>query len=277
MFIDVKDLTTSQRQHWLQYAVAPRPIALASTVSKQGRANLAPFSFFNLFSADPPIIVFSPARRLRDQSTKHTLENMQSTPEVVVHVCDYTLVQQVNITSADYPDDVDEFEKAGLTAVASSLVRPPRVIEAKVALECKVSEIKPLGNKGGAGNLVIAEILCMHLADEILTQDRTMIDPLRLQHVARMGGDDYVKVTRQNTFKVSKPRQPLPLGFDCLPDFILRSTALNSNQKGMLANCNEIPLCDELFTGTASHERAALLLDLGLVDEAWQVLLHSPH
>lgn len=274
MIFDIATLNVVERQQLLQSAIAPRPIALASTVNKYGVVNIAPFSFFNVFSAEPPIVIFSVARRVRNNTTKHTLENIYDVPEVVIHVCDYAMVQQVNIASAEYPEGVNECDKAGFTTAASSMIRPPRINEAKIALECKVKEIKPLGRSGGSGNLIIAKVLCMHVNEEVMNSERTMIDPLKFEHVARIGGDEYVRVNRHNVFSIQKPSKDLPIGFDGIPEHIRSSKVLTGNQLGLLANCPRVPERDDTFTGVCSHERAALLLDLGLIEEAWQTLLH---
>lgn len=273
MLLDCKDLSPGQLQQWLQHAVAPRPIALASTVSKDGQPNLAPFSFFNLFSASPPVVIFSPARRVRDNTTKHTLNNLYFVPEVVIHICDHAMVQQMNLASCDYADDVNEFIKAGFTAAPSTRVRPHRVNEAKIAMECVVKEIKPLGKNGGAGNLVIAEVLCLHVDECILNSEHSMIDPLRIEYIARLGGDFYTSVHRQNVFTLSKP-QGEAIGIDRLPASIKNSTVLTGNHLGMLASVTTMPGKNQLSTGEYTHQRAARLLDLGLIDEAWQILNH---
>ncbi|MCZ8134415.1 MAG: flavin reductase family protein, partial [Algoriphagus sp.] len=179
-----KDLSVPELQAILQGAVAPRPIAFASTIDKEGNVNLSPFSFFNMFSANPPILIFSPSRRVRDNSTKHTLENVLEVPEVVIHIVGFELVEQMSLASTEYPKGVNEFEKAGLTAITSDLVSPPRVKEAPVAFECKVNEVKSLGLGGGAGNLVICEVIKIHLDERILDK-KGVIDPHQLAPVAR--------------------------------------------------------------------------------------------
>lgn len=277
MFFDLKKMNVAKRQQLLQSAVAPRPIALVSTVNKNGEVNVAPFSFFNLFSSEPPIVIISVARRVRDNTTKHTLENIYDVPEVVIHICDYEMAQQVNIASAEYPLGVNECEKAGFTTTASTMIQPPRINEAKIALESRVTAIKPLGREGGAGNLVLAKVLCMHVNDDVLSGNGAMIDPLKIEHIARMGADDYVRVNKQNLFKIAKPPRNLPIGFDALPESIRTSPVLTGNHLGLLASCTGIPQRDEQFRGVLSHERAALLLKLGLIDEAWQTLLNCDY
>ncbi|HMO32847.1 MAG TPA: flavin reductase family protein [Lacibacter sp.] len=291
MLLDIQSLNPVQRQTWLQHAVAPRPIAFASTIDKAGNLNLSPFSFFNLFSSNPPVVVFSPSRRVRDNTTKHTLENVQEVPEVVISIVDYEMVQQMSLASCEYPKGVNEFEKAGFTAVPATQVRPPLVKESKINLECRVLEVKPLGPEGGAGNLVICEVLCMHVNDNILNAEGTMIDQRKLHHVARLGGDWYCRVDESNLFSVEKPNVQLGIGMDALPEQIRRSPILTGNQLGQLANVHQLPVPDPAFTDERLrsivqyfsvnpqemdrelHRYAATLLDAGKVQEAWQVLL----
>lgn len=280
-----------QRMAWLQHAIAPRPICFASTIDKEGNVNLSPFSFFNLFSSNPPIVIFSPARKGRDNTTKHTLENVLDFPEVVINICDYNMVQQVSLASCEFPKGVDEFTKAGFTKESSLLVKPPRVKESPVQLECKVIEVKPLGTEGGAGNLVIAEVLLMHVDDAILNEDNTMIDQTKLHHVARLGGDWYCKVDSSNLFRVEKPNLKLGIGVDALPVSIRNSNILTGNHLGQLGNVHELPFVDPAFNDDRLkniiqyysinpddmekelHVYAKELLDAGKVSEAWQVLL----
>ena len=290
MFLSLNDLKPAEVQNYLQHAIAPRPICLASTIDKEGRVNLSPFSFFNLFSSTPPILVFSPARRVRDNTTKHSLQNVLEIPEVVVNIVDYDMVQQVSLSSCDFPKGVNEFEKAGLTMAPSSMIRPPRVKESKVSMECKVIEVKALGSEGGAGNLVICEILCLHIEESILDENK-MIDQLKLHHVARLGGDWYCRVDENNLFKVAKPNTQLGIGIDALPRTIWQSKILSGNNLGQLANVNELPVVDTTFNDDRLrtiiqyyavnpgeldqelHRYAKELLDEGKVNEAWQVLL----
>lgn len=280
-----------QKQQWLQHAVAPRPVCFASTIDKEGNVNLSPFSFFNLFSSNPPIVVFSPARRVRDNSTKHTLENVLEVPEVVINIVDYDMVQQVSLSSCEFPKEVNEFVKAGFTQEAATLVQPHMVKESKVKMECKVVEVKPLGNEGGAGNLVICEVLRMHVDDSILNAEGTMIDQRKLQLIARLGGDWYCKVDEQSLFHVAKPNTQLGIGIDALPETIRNSSILTGNNLGQLANVHEYPTVDATFEDERLksiiqyfsinpdemdkelHKYAKELLDAGKVNEAWQVLL----
>lgn len=291
MKIDFKNTPPAQRQNWLQHAIAPRPVCFASTINKSGQVNLSPFSFFNLFSSNPPILVFSPARRVRDNTTKHTLDNVLEIPEVVINIVDVSMVQQVSLSSCEYPQGVDEFTMAGFTPIASEKISPPRVAESKVQLECSVLEVKPLGSEGGAGNLIICEVLIMHIADEILNADQSMIDQKKLHHVARLGGDWYCRVDESNLFHVAKPNQHLGIGFPGLPEAILHSPILTGNQLAQLANVEKIPLAEpgfydphvkeiiQYFSPNPDemelelHRHAAHLLNQQKVQEAWQVLL----
>ncbi len=202
--LNMAELTAAQKQNWLLSAVAPRPIALASTVNRDGQVNLSPFSFFNVFSSDPPILIFSPARRIRDGSRKHTLMNIEEVAEVAISIVDASILQQVNIASAEYPDGVNEFEWAGFTQMPSTRIRPPFVKESKVSMECKVREIKPMGKSGGAGNLIICEVLVMHIDEEVLNEAGS-ICPIKFSQVARLGADWYTQVAETALFKLCKP------------------------------------------------------------------------
>jgi flavin reductase (DIM6/NTAB) family NADH-FMN oxidoreductase RutF len=293
MILDLKNLSPAERQNFLQHAIAPRPVCFASTIDAAGNVNLSPFSFFNLFSSNPPIIVFSPARRVRDNTTKHTLQNVLQVPEVVVNICDYNMVQQVSLASCEYPKGTDEFVKAGFTKAPSQLISPPRVKESPVQLECKVTEVKSLGTQGGAGNLVIAEVLLMHINDAILDESKTMIDQTKLHHIARLGGDWYCKVNSSNLFKVAKPNVQLGIGVDALPASIKNSTVLTGNNLGQLANVHTMPFVEAAFYDEKLkniiqyyainpdemeqelHRYAKELLSAGKVPEAWQVLLSA--
>ncbi len=291
MIIDLSSLTPPQRQNWLQHAIAPRPVAFASTIDKAGNVNLSPFSFFNLFSSNPPIVIFSPARRVRDNTTKHTLENVLEVPEVVINICDYDMVHQVSLSSCEFPKGVDEFTKTGFTQQQATLVKPPMVKEAKVKLECKVIEVKHLGTEGGAGNLVICEVLAMHVDESILNAEGTMIDQNKIHHIARLGGDWYCVVNEANLFMVEKPNVKLGIGYDALPDALKNSAILTANNLGQLANVHEMPVVDASYDSERLrniihyfslnpddmekelHTYAKELLDKGKVSEAWQVLL----
>lgn len=291
MKIVLSELPIMQKQAWLQHAIAPRPICFASTIDEAGHINLSPFSFFNLFSSNPPIVVFSPARRGRDNTTKHTLENVLAVPECVINIVDYSMVQQMSLSSCEFPKGVDEFIKAGFTKEAASMVQPPMIKEAKIKLECKINEVKSLGEQGGAGQLVIAEVLCMHIDDSILNETGTMIDQTKLELVARLGGDWYCRVNTQNLFKVAKPNTALGIGIDAIPDSIKQSSILTGNHLGQLGNVHELPSIDPAFHDDRLkniiqyysinpnemeqelHKYAAELLTQEKVQEAWQILL----
>lgn len=291
MKIDLSTLSPAQKQAWLQHAVAPRPIAFASTIDAAGNANLSPFSFFNLFSSNPPVVIFSAARRVRDNTTKHTLQNVIEVPECVINICDYAMVQQTSLASCEYPKGVDEFVKAGFTKEAATMVRVPMVKEAKIKMECKVLETKSLGENGGAGQLIIAEVLCMHVDDSILNSEGSMIDQRKIELVARLGGDWYCKVNPDNLFTVPKPNTQLGIGIDALPAGIRNSKTLTGNDLGMLANVHEMPVVDPAFEDAQLknivqyfsvnpeemeqelHRYAAKLLAANQVAAAWQVLL----
>jgi flavin reductase (DIM6/NTAB) family NADH-FMN oxidoreductase RutF len=226
-------------------AVSPRPIALASTMDKAGNVNLSPFSFFNIFSTRPVILVFSPSRRQRDNSTKHTLENILETKEVVINTVSYAMVEQVSLASSEYSKDVNEFIKAGLTEIKSEKVRPPRVKESPVSFECRVLEVKQLGTEGGGGNLAICEVQLMHVQEFILN-DKGKIDPQKIDNVARLGENYYCRVIGENVFEVPKPVTPVGIGIDQLPADIRNSTVLTGNNLARLANIDTLPSDDEL-------------------------------
>ncbi len=294
MVIDLAACTPMVKQQWLQHAIAPRPICLASTINSNGQVNLSPFSFFNLFSSHPPIVVFSPARRVRDNTTKHTLQNVQEVPEVVIHIVDFDMVQQVSLSSCEFPREVNEFVKAGFTEVPATLVRPPMVKESKVKMECRVNDIVALGTEGGAGNLVICEVLRMHIDDSILDADGKMIDQRKLHQVARLGGNWYSRVSESNLFEVEKPNVKLGIGIDALPENIRNSSILSGNDLGQLANVHELPVVEPSFHNerlqhifqyyAVSPEEmeqelqryAKELLQQQQVQAAWQVLLALP-
>ena len=292
MILDMKLLTVAERQNYLQHAIAPRPVCFASTISLSGQINLSPFSFFNLFSSNPPIVIFSPSRRVRDGSTKHSLENVLEVPEVVINIVDAEMVQQVSLASCEYPKDVNEFIKAGFTAEPATLVKPPMVKESKVKMECAVQEIKSLGVEGGAGNLVICEVLRMHISENILNEKK-MIDQRKLHHVARLGGDWYCRVDETNLFCVEKPNTKTGIGIDQLPESVRQSTIFTGNHLGRLANVHTQPVADPAFDDAQVrsivqyyslnpeemevelYRYACTLLDCGKVDEAWQVVLYA--
>ena len=242
--INPHDLSSAQLQAYLQSAVAPRPIAFASTMNSKGQPNLSPFSFFNVFSANPPILIFSPARRVRDNSIKHTLLNVQDLHEVVINVVDYAMVQQMSLSSSEYAEGVNEFVKAGLTPIPSMLVMPYRVKEAPVQFECKVNEIIALGNQGGAGNLVICEVLKIHISEAIIDEKGAIIQE-KLDLVARLGGNWYSRAN-VGLFEVPKPLTTLGIGVDAIPDFIKNSGLFSGNDLGLLANVAALPSPEEV-------------------------------
>jgi flavin reductase (DIM6/NTAB) family NADH-FMN oxidoreductase RutF len=290
MVFDIKNTPLSDLQQYLQSAIAPRPICFASTIDKEGNINLSPFSFFNMFSYSPPIVIFSPVRRGRDNTIKHSLVNVLEIPEVVINIVDFDMVQQMSLASCEFSQGINEFEKAGFTMEAATMVKPPLVKESKIKLECKVIEIKPLGKQAGAGNLVIAEVLMIHIDESVLGNDGK-IDQRKLNLVARLGGDWYCKVDETNLFKVAKPNKEIGIGVDSLPASIRTSKILTGNNLGQLANVNESPNVDPAFDDNKLknivqyysinpdemekelHYYAKELLDSGKVAEAWQVLL----
>jgi len=290
MTLDLKDLTPAEKQYYLQHVVAPRPVCFASTIDKDGQVNLSPFSFFNMFSSNPPIVVFSPARRVRDNTTKHTLQNVLEVPEVVINIVTYDMVQQTSLASCEYPKGTDEFIKAGFTKEPATMVKPPMVKESNAKLECRVLEVKSLGEIGGAGQLVICEVLRIHLDDSLLNEDKK-IDQTKLELIARLGGDWYCRVNKDNLFTVPKPNVKLGIGMDALPESIRFSKLLTGNHLGMLANVHEMPVIQPSFDDDhlknifqyyslnpadmerEVHSYAAKLLDQAKVYEAWQVLL----
>ena len=290
MILDLKDLKTAEKQYYLQHVVAPRPICFASTIDKAGNVNLSPFSFFNLFSSNPPIVIFSPSRRVRDNTIKHTLGNVMEVPEVVINIVTYEMVHQVSLASCEYPKEMNEFEKAGFTSEPATIVKPPMVKESKAKMECKVIEVKPLGKEGGAGNLVICEVLRLHIDDSLLDENKK-IDQRKIHHIARLGGDWYCKVDETNLFMVPKPNTELGIGVDALPESIRNSEILTGNDLGHLANIREMPVIEPSFDDPhlkniiqyysmnpdemekELHSYAKKLLGEGKVKEAWQVLL----
>ena len=284
--INPKELPVGKMHSYLLGAITPRPIAFASTVDKEGNVNLSPFSFFNCFGANPPILIFSPARRARDNTTKHTYENLREVPEVVIHIVNYNMVQQTSLASTEYPKGVNEFVKAGFTQAPSSIVKPPRVKESPVAMECKVLQIIQTGDQGSAGNLVICEVLLMHINEAILDAEGR-IDPWKLDAVARLGSDWYCRVQGDSIFKVPKPLDKLGIGFDQIPENIRRSKILTGNDLGLLGNVEKLPdqasieeikNKNEVKTAlqkgeVAIHQLAHQYLLAGNVMDAWKILL----
>ncbi len=290
--IDPKDLPVQKLHQYLLGAIGPRPIAFASTVDAEGKPNLAPFSFFNVFSANPPILIFSPARSGRTNTTKDTYNNVKIVPEVVINVVNYDIVHQMSLASSPYAPGVNEFEKAGFTALKSDSVKPFRVAESPVQFECKVNEVIELGTEGGAGNLIICEVLKIHIHDEVLDSNG-MIDQQKIDLVARMGGDWYSRANAESMFEITKPISTCGIGFDALPVDIKSSKVLSGNNLGHLAgiekipdetNVNEYKLLElsDLFVSLEDnplaleqelHKRAQSLLDENKLEEAWLTLL----
>jgi flavin reductase (DIM6/NTAB) family NADH-FMN oxidoreductase RutF len=290
--IDPKEIKTTQMHAYMLACIAPRPIAFASTMDRDGIPNLAPFSFFNAFGSNPPTVVFSPARRVRDNTTKHTLENIYDTKEVVINTVSYAMVQQVSLASCEYPRGTNEFAKAGFTPLPSELIKPFRVKESPVQMECKVVDVKETGTEGGAANLIICEILLMHISEDILNAEKR-IDPDKIDLVARMGGDLYCRASGSALFEVAKPNLKLGIGVDHIPEQIRLSKILTGNNLGQLGNASHIPTEDEINSIKQSetissilkspkstteklelvHMHAKKLLDEGNVDDAWKTLL----
>lgn len=284
------ELKTAQLHAYLLGAVSPRPICFASTIDETGRPNLSPFSFFNAFGSNPPTLIFSPARRVRDNTTKHTLHNVMATKEVVINVVSYDMVQQASLASCEYPAGVDEFIKSGFTPLPSEKVKPFRVAESPAQLECRVKQVIETGTEGGAANLIICELLCMHLNEAVL-DEAGVIDPHKIDLVARMGGDYYCRASGSAVFKVPKPNAHLGIGIDALPERIRQSPVLTGNNLGILGNSTSLPVVSEPlyderlrqilrdYEGDDNnrirelHGYAKELLDTGDVAKAWSVLL----
>ena len=285
--LEPKDVSTAKLHSYLLSAVAPRPIAFASTIDADGNANLSPFSFFNVFSANPPILIFSPARRVRDNTVKHTLINAEATKEVVINVVNYNMVHQASLSSTEYPNGVNEFEKAGLGMLKSDIVKPFRVAESPVQFECKVNDIIALGTEGGAGNLIICEVVKMHIEKDILNNEGN-IDQKKLDLVARAGGSYYSRV-RKGFFEIPKPISTLGIGVDNLPEEVKSSLTLPGHDLGMLANVEALPTQDEVaifvkelgdkyskikdISIREKHKLARNYLSFGDINNAWKLLL----
>jgi flavin reductase (DIM6/NTAB) family NADH-FMN oxidoreductase RutF len=285
--IDPKSLPTSTLHSYLLSAVAPRPIAFASTMDANGNANLSPYSFFNIFSTNPPILIFSPSRRVRDNSIKHTLINARETKEVVISVVNFDMVHQMSLTSTEFPEGVNEFEKAGLTMLKSDIVKPFRIAESPAQFECKVNEIIELGTEGGAGNLVICEIVKIHIDDDVLNTDGS-INQEKLDLVARAGGSYYSRA-KKGFFEIPKPLSSIGIGVDNFPEEVRNSMVLTGNDLGMLANVESLPTEQEVATfiediserypkikqstHRQKHKLARNYLSFGDVISAWKILL----
>ena len=286
------DLPVQKLHQYLLGAIGPRPIAFASTIDVDGKPNLAPFSFFNVFSANPPILIFSPARSGRSNTTKDTYNNVKVVPEVVINVVNYDIVQQMSLASSPYPSNVDEFVKSGFTSLASETIKPMRVAESPVQFECKVNQVVELGNEGGAGNLIICEVTRIHINENVLDENG-MIDQHKIDLVSRMGGDWYCRADQNSMFEIKKPITTCGIGFDQLPIDIVSSVVFSKNDLGQLAGIEELPnetdvneyklleLSDLFVTldndaeklENELHLRALSLLKQNKLDEAWLTLL----
>jgi flavin reductase (DIM6/NTAB) family NADH-FMN oxidoreductase RutF len=289
--LDPKELTQPKLHQYLLGAIGPRPIAFASTLDAEGRSNLAPYSFFNVFSSNPPILIFSPARRGRDNTTKHTLENALVTKECVINIVNYAMVEQMSLASTEYPEGVSEFEKTGLTPIASEVVKPFRVKEAPVQFECKINDVVALGTQGGAGNLVICEVVRIHVSEDILDEDGR-ISPVKIDQVARMGGHFYTRAN-QGLFQLPQPMTQVGIGFDKMPEDVRTSQVLTGNELAQLAGVEALPNETEVneyklteladmfmeYEGRASeleqqlHQKAKALVADKKITEAWMTLL----
>lgn len=283
--INPKEIPIPELHGLLLGAVSPRPIAFASTIDSNGKVNLSPFSFFNVFSANPPIMIFSPARRVRGNTIKHTLENAMSTKEVVINIVNYDMVQQMSLASVEYGQGVNEFEKAGFTEITSETIKPPRVKESPVSFECKVNEIVHLGSEGGAGNLIICEVTKIHLDTQILDENGK-IDPNKIDTVARMGGNWYSRASGNSIFEIPKPTSTIGMGIDKIPDTIRKSNILTGNELGQLGTFEKIPevpptdnssVSDIIDSNTNVEERLHQLakgyLAKNQIEQAWAVLM----
>ena len=275
--LDPKELPVPKLHRYLLGSIGPRPIAFASTIDKEENRNLAPFSFFNVFSANPPILIFSPARSGRTNTTKNTHDNVKEIAEVVINVVTYNMVHQMSLTSSPFEAGVDEFEKAGFTPIASDTIRPFRVKESPVQIECKVIEVKELGNNGGAGNLVICEVQKIHVAEEVLDENQ-MVDQQKIDLVSRMGGNWYCRANDSSMFEVDKPITTIGVGVDALPKTIRSSRHLTGNDLGILGNMQSIPTEEEIknalaVTDTPSLSLAKELINNNKPQQAYAVLM----
>lgn len=285
--LEPKDLKTPQVHSYLLGAIGPRPIAFASTINSQGEPNLAPFSFFNVFSAAPPIMIFSPARSGRTNTTKNTFDNVKEVPEVVINVVNFPMVQQMSLASSEYPKGVNEFLKAGFTMQQSDIVKPFRVLESPAQFECKVNQVVELGTTGGAGNLIICEVVKMHFREEYL-DEKGVIDQRKIDLVARMGGNWYCRAHGDALFEIEKPLTTLGIGVDAIPAPIRNSHILSGNHLGQLGNVEKMPTPEERIEiagmtesknvvqrGEESvHKLVGDWLNKGKVKEAWALLMN---
>ena len=281
--IKPEDIPTTKLHGYLLGAVAPRPIAFASTIDKDGNPNLSPFSFFNVFGSNPPVMIFSPARRVRGNTTKHTLQNIERVKEVVINVVNFDIVQQMSLSSSEYPKETNEFEKAGFTMLSSDEVKPFRVAESPVQFECKVTDVIYTGDEGGAGNLIICKVVKIHINENVLDANG-MIDQHKIDLVARAGGSYYSRA-RDGFFEIPKPVSSLGIGVDQIPQAIKNSTVLTGNNLGMLGNISSLPTDDDVDNFAKEHPQFMVLemvkkhtfaqqyLDKNDIESAWKVLL----
>lgn len=284
--IDPNQIPQQELHHLLLTAVAPRPICFASTIDKKGNVNLSPFSFFNVFSSNPPVMIFSPARRRRDNTTKHTYENILEVKETVINIVNYPIVEQMSLSSTEYDKGINEFIKAGLTQVPSEKVSPPRVGEAPISFECKVDQVIELGKNGGAGNLVIARVVLIHMKEKYINENG-FLDTKKLDLVARMGGSWYSRANQSSLFEIPKPIINKGIGIDSLPNEIKKSEVLSANNLGRLGNIEKLPTKDNinkimikygLISETSKlklHQKAKELLENGDTEEALAILLFT--
>ena len=275
--IDIQSGETAGLYQYLSAAVTPRPIAFVSTIDSEGNENLSPFSFFNVFSVNPPILVFSPVRRVRNNTSKHTLDNVHQVKECVISLVTEEIAQQVSLASCDFDKETNEFEKAGFTAIKSDLISPSRIKESPINFECKVNEVITLGEEGGAGSLVLCEVLKMHI-DESVLDENNAIDPFKLNIVSRLGANWYGKTNKDSLYEIAKPISKMGMGIDNLPEEIRKSVILTGNELAILASAENIPAKKE-FTPIdkknteEKHILAKELLSQGKAEDAWQILL----
>lgn len=274
--LNPSEIGTQKTHQYLLGAVGPRPIAFASTIDKEGNRNLSPFSFFNVFSANPPILIFSPARSGRTGETKNTFDNVKEVPEVVINIVNYSIVQQMSLSSSPYAKGVDEFLKSGLTPIPSETIKPFRVKESPVQFECKVNQLIELGQNGGAGNLIICEVLRIHIQDDILDTNG-LIDQHKIDLVSRMGGNWYCRANSASMFEVEKPLTTIGIGVDQIPDYIKNNPILSGNDLGLLASVEALPSVEEVNNYPKSNKdsivEAKELIEKGEIQNAWKVLL----
>ena len=285
--INPSEKTVKEIYNYLTQAIGPRPIALASTVDLKGNPNVSPYSFFNIFSINPPILVFSASRKVRDNTTKHTLQNVLETNEVVINVVNYAMVQQVSLSSAEYPKGINEFKKAGFTMLPSEEVKPYRVAESPVQLECKVNRVIELGKEGGSGSLIVCEVIKIHINNEVL-DEKNQIDPHKIDLVSRLGGSWYSR-TINGLFEVERPNSLLGIGVDSLPEAVRNSKVLTGNDLGVLANVANLPSKEEVVAfkksskslitfmenadETTIHKKAKEYIEINNIQLAWSILL----